>query len=98
MKKLVAKIHIVAYPEKDKPRGTWSSPKDVTAMCGEELAGQKPVGEYVGGGHMSPRKTFFACAACLVLSAVTVDKTTWLYPVLPADMADRMNARGTEEN
>ena len=93
------KAHLVVFAEQEKP-SSWTSPRTVTAMCGEELADRKPIYDFFSPDDLGKNpRTIMTCSKCLV--ALTIQKVErrqqenpprlWYYQVLPSDRADMLN-------
>lgn len=73
-------------------------PQDVTALCGAEIEQAKAVLEFeLESGSLTVRNTIHICRVCWALVGASVDKRTWVYGVLKAADADRLNAKKEEE-
>jgi hypothetical protein len=66
---------------------------DVKALCGAEIANAQAVLEFeLNSGCFAAKHTLILCRVCTVLALTPVDHRTYVYGILPAEIADRMNA------
>ena len=93
------KAHLVVFAEQDKP-SSWTSPRTVTAMCGETLEARKPIYDFFSPDDLGKNpRTIMTCSKCLV--ALTIKKVErrqqvnpprlWFYQVLKSELCDRLN-------
>lgn len=68
------------------------------SLCGKAVPDAKPIFRLdLATGRMETMSTILFCAACLQLALTPVDKRTWVYGILPAEQAQRVN-RSLEED
>jgi hypothetical protein len=64
----------------------------VTCLCGAKIENAKPVLELeLESGALSARNTLSLCHVCLVLALTPTENRVWVFGLLPAEDADRVN-------
>lgn len=97
--KISRKVHLVATTG-TPDREIETSGRDATALCGEKILTAKYVGklDIVERELQQCRGTIFLCPDCLPKLREAFKESTYIYGVLPAVDADRVNSLGREED
>lgn len=85
------KKHIVRFVEQTKP-ASWSTPQNVDAICGVMVMGAKPIQGFHSVIELEGSSAIDLCSTCLVGATERSPVRLWMYLILPAEQADRVNS------
>lgn len=94
-----SRAHITRFNEDTKP-SEWKQPRPTRCLCGYDMLDAKPLSEAIEDiSEFAPKSTITTCSGCWILAKAPNEEQgrSWLYVILPAEQADRMNASKAEE-